>query len=176
MLPLGNDDTFLLSRGRKDLEMDWIKSHWKAVGVSVLVFVLGAAIGTSGSSSKSSTTTIMRDHTVTVSGAAPIASTVIETQTVTHAVKVKPKPKPTAKKISFSGNGGETLPVFVVGHDSTLRWTNDGAIFQIFDMNPNDFGGIEVNSQAHSGSTAVSAGRYSKIEVNAIGNWTITIS
>jgi hypothetical protein len=156
--------------------MDWLKAHWKAVGVSVLVFFLGAAIGMSGSSSKSSTTTIIRDHTVTVSGAAPVASTVIETQTVTHTVKAKPKPKPAAKKISFSGNGGETLPAFVVGHDSTLRWTNDGAIFQIFDMNPNDFGSIEVNSQAHSGSTAVSAGRYSKIEVNAIGNWTITIS
>lgn len=156
--------------------MAWFKSHWKAVGVSVLVFFLGAAIGTSGSSSKSSTTTIIRDHTVSVSGASPIASTVTETVTSTVKVKAKPKPKPAAKKISFSGNGGETLPAFVVGHDSTLRWTNDGAIFQIFDMTPNDFGGIEVNSQAHSGSTAVSAGRYSKIEVNAIGNWTITIS
>jgi hypothetical protein len=174
MLPLGNGDTFLLSRGRKDLEMEWFTAHWKAVGVSVLLFLLGAAIGTSGSSSKSSTTTIIRDHTVTVAGAAPSASTVIETETVTHTLKAKPKPA--AKKISFSGNGGETLPAFVVGHDSTLRWTNDGDIFQIFDMNPNDFGSIGVNSQAHSGSTAVSAGRYSKIEVNAIGNWTITIS
>jgi hypothetical protein len=143
----------------------------------VLVFFLGAAIGTSGSSSKSSTTTIIREQTVTAQGASPVAATVTETQTVTNTVKVKvkPKPRPAAKKISFSGNGGETLPAFTVSHDATLRWANDGAIFQIFDMNPNDLGGITVNSQAHSGTTAVSAGHYSKIEVNAIGNWTITI-
>ena len=157
--------------------MVWFKSHWKAIGVSTLLFFLGAAIGTSGSSSSSSTTTIIRDHTVTTQGATPIASTVTETQTetVTTKLRVKPKPKPATKKISFSGNGGETLPAFTVGHDSTLRWTNDGALFQILDIS-DDFPGINVNSQAHSGTTAVSAGPYSKIQVNAIGNWTITIS
>ena len=156
--------------------MVWFKSHWKAIGVSTLLFFLGAAIGTSGSSSSSSTTTIIRDHSVTAQGATPIASTVTETETVTSKVRIKPKskPVPAAKKISFSGNGGETLPAFTVGHDSTLRWTNDGALFQILDIS-DDFPGINVNSQAHSGTTAVSAGHYSKIQVNAIGNWTIAI-
>ncbi len=161
--------------------MAWFKSNWKAVGVSALLFFLGAAIGTSGSSSKSATTTIISDHTVTTQGASPIAATVTETQTVTNTVvkvKARPKPKrrPAVKRISFSGNGGETLPAFAVSHDSTLRWTCDGDIFQIFDLNTSDLDGIEVNSQAHSGSSAVSAGHYSKIEVNAIGNWTIAIS
>jgi hypothetical protein len=58
-----------------------------------------------------------------------------------------------------------------VAQDSTLEWTNDGDIFQMWD----DGGGITVNSQGNSGNTAVSAGTYSGVYVNALGNWTIKI-
>jgi hypothetical protein len=53
----------------------------------------------------------------------------------------------------------------------TLKWTNDGDLFQIFE----DSGTINVNSQASSGDTFVPAGTYT-LDVNAIGSWTITIT
>ena len=56
--------------------------------------------------------------------------------------------------------------------DSTLRWTNDGDISQIFDLESFEWYG--VNSQAHQGDSFIPAGRY-VLTVNAIGNWTITI-
>ncbi|HEX8065916.1 MAG TPA: hypothetical protein VF520_05270 [Thermoleophilaceae bacterium] len=72
---------------------------------------------------------------------------------------------------SFSGNGGKNLGRVKVATDSVLRWTNDGDVFQIFD----DEGGLFVNSQAHEGDTAVAAGTYTNVQINAIGNWTIQI-
>ncbi len=55
--------------------------------------------------------------------------------------------------------------------DSTLTWTNDGGIFQIF---ANEFE-VLVNSSAHSGDTFLPADTYSSMQTNAVGNWTITI-
>lgn len=72
---------------------------------------------------------------------------------------------------TFSGNGGKNLGTITVAEDSILEWTNDGDIFQIFDA---EFG-VPVNSQANSGDTALSAGTYRDFQVNAVGNWTITI-
>jgi hypothetical protein len=157
--------------------MTWFKAHWKAIAGSVVVFLVGVGIGTGGSSAKTTAvpSTLTVNHTVITPSSSAATETVMDTITVTRTAKPKPKPKPKpAKAVTFSGNGGETLPAFTVSHDSTLRWTNDGDIFQIFDLS-SDYPGINVNSQAHSGSTAVSAGRYSKITVNAIGNWTIRI-
>jgi hypothetical protein len=71
---------------------------------------------------------------------------------------------------SFSGNGRKNLGTVRVPEDLTLRWTCDGGVFQI-----SADGGLFVNSQASSGTSAVAAGTYRDVVVNAIGNWTITI-
>lgn len=72
----------------------------------------------------------------------------------------------------FSGNGGKTLAPFTVSADSTLSWTNDGDVFQLFNAALTNSG--TVNSTARRGTTYLPRGRYS-LQVNAIGNWTITI-
>lgn len=73
----------------------------------------------------------------------------------------------------FSGNGGKSLPPFKIKVSSTLRWTNSGAIFQIFPKST--LGGGSVNSTARSGATYLVAGSY-RLDVNAIGSWRIQIT
>jgi TolA-binding protein len=92
------------------------------------------------------------------------------------AASVAPAPAaeasaPAGDEQSFSGNGGKNLGSITVPSDSVLEWTNDGEIMQIFD----DEMAIGVNSQGHEGDTVVPAGTYENVEVNAMGNWTITI-
>jgi hypothetical protein len=77
-----------------------------------------------------------------------------------------------AKTLRFSGNGGKTLAPIRVTSPSTMIWTNDGAIFQIFNSGASTKG--TVNSQAKRGTSYVPAGRY-PLQVNAIGNWTLVI-
>ena len=38
-----------------------------------------------------------------------------------------------------------------------------------------DGGGFGIVSQAHSGTSDLSAGSYTSVQVNAIGNWTLSI-
>ena len=110
------------------------------------------------------TTTVTNESTVTLPA---------ETTTVTvRASKPKPKPKPQGSGQTFSGNGMKNLGTLTIEDNSTLRWTNDGMLFQIFT------GGADVwaNSQAHSGDTALDSGTYTSVKVNAIGNWTMRIT
>lgn len=100
-------------------------------------------------------------------------STIIETappDTVTVTQTVSAPPLTTTKK--FTGNGIKTLPPFALDGDATLKWTNDGDSFSIYATS--ETGDGDVSSDASSGETFMSAGDY-KLEVNAIGNWTITI-
>jgi hypothetical protein len=53
-----------------------------------------------------------------------------------------------------------------------MYWTNSGSIFQIFGGGASNAGSI--NSQAHRGTSFVPSGSY-RLQVNAIGGWTITI-
>lgn len=53
-----------------------------------------------------------------------------------------------------------------------MYWTNTGSIFQTLPSGLTVNG--MVNSQAHRGTTWLPAGRY-QLQVNAMGNWTITI-
>jgi hypothetical protein len=75
-----------------------------------------------------------------------------------------PAPSPTK---SFSGNGGENIGTINISLDSTVAWTDDGGLFQVL-----DFG---INSQGTSGTSALAAGTYRDVEVNALGNWTLKI-
>jgi hypothetical protein len=72
----------------------------------------------------------------------------------------------------FRGNGGETLPPFSVSGGSTLFWTNNGGIFQIFPAGCSQHG--SVNSQASKGWTYMPHGRYT-LQINAVGTWSINI-
>ena len=72
----------------------------------------------------------------------------------------------------FRGNGGETLPPFSVSSTSTLFWTNNGGIFQIFPAGNSVHG--SVNSQASKGWTYMPRGRYT-LQINAVGSWTLKI-
>ena len=139
----------------------------------VVVFFVGIAMGASGKTKTVTTaakTVTAATKTVTVPGAAKTVTIAAAAKTITTKVRANPKPAPASSRaLRFSGNGGETLPPVTVHHDSTLYWTNDGGIFQIFTS-----GGVPVNSQAHSGRTFLSAGRYT-LQVNAMGNWTIKI-
>jgi hypothetical protein len=71
----------------------------------------------------------------------------------------------------FAGNGGKNLGTLTFARDSTLTWTNDGDIFQIFSAE-----GVPVNSQAHRGTTVIDKGSEHKFQVNAIGNWRLTFT
>lgn len=83
-----------------------------------------------------------------------------------------PVPQPAAQ--SFSGNGVKSLGTITVPADSNLNWTNDGELFSVFGgLGSANY--IAINSQARNGSSAVSKGTYRNVQVNALGNWTITI-
>ena len=155
----------------------WWRRNWKWFAGGVIGFIIGAVAGGGGNSSTTtSTKTVASVQTVTSTPGASV-KTVTSTKTVTAAA---PPPAtsstPTASgggasTQSFSGNGGKNLGTITVSKPSTLKWTNDGDLFQLSDADLS----ILVNSQAHSGDTAVDPGTYHKVEVNAIGNWTIKI-
>ena len=72
----------------------------------------------------------------------------------------------------FRGNGGETLPPFSVSAPSTLFWTNNGDIFQIFPSGSGSAG--SVNAQSSKGWTYLPNGRY-LLQINAVGDWTVKV-
>jgi hypothetical protein len=125
--------------------------------------ILGAAIGASDDSTKTAT-----PDTVTQAVTETITRTETVTRTVQAAQKRPPPPPPASRPQRFSGNGGKTMPPITLSKDSTLIWTADGGIFQIFE----DELGVPVNSQASRGDTFVPAGTYT-FQINAVGNWTI---
>jgi hypothetical protein len=94
-------------------------------------------------------------------GTAPTAST-----------KERQGQRAAAKVIRFSGNGGKTLPPFRITTNSTMYWTNSGQIFQIFNAGASNSG--TINSAARRGTSFIPPGRY-RLQVNALGSWTITI-
>lgn len=88
----------------------------------------------------------------------------------------KPRPAPSAppppsSSRDFSGNGSKNLGTITVDSTSVLRWTNDGDVFIVHDADFN----LNASSNAHHGTTVVDPGTYRKVEVGAVGNWTISI-
>ena len=141
----------------------------------VVVFFIGIGIGAAGKTKTVTTaakTVTAATKTVTVPGAAKTITITAAAKTITTKVRANPKPAPASSSaLHFSGNGGKTLPPVTVHRNSTLSWTNDGMIFQIFGGDT----GVIANSQAHSGNTFLAAGTYT-MQVNAVGNWTIKIA
>jgi hypothetical protein len=143
-----------------------------AVVVSIALVVAGCGSTRTVTDTSTTTQTTTETDTVTVTkhGPPPPAKTVTTTLTTT-ATPASSSGSSSAGGLSWSGNGGEHIGTINVPQDSEIQWTNDGSIFQVFD-NEN---GPEVNSQASSGQSAISAGTYHGFEVNAVGNWTIKI-
>ncbi|MDX6438855.1 MAG: hypothetical protein QOF45_1438 [Gaiellaceae bacterium] len=72
---------------------------------------------------------------------------------------------------AFAGSGDRLLPPITVSVPSTLRWTSNGPLFQIFST---DALGGAVNSAGRSGATLLNVGTH-RLEVNAYAGWTIRI-
>ncbi len=142
-------------------------------GTALVALLIGVAAG-GGSGDESSTSNAAAEpktETVTVA-AEPEVKTKTVTRTVTEKAKAPEKKAGSSSSKKFSGNGGKTLPPIEVTEASTLKWTNDGEIFQVF---PKDMdSSLTINSQAGSGETHVEPGTYT-LDVNAMGNWTIEI-
>jgi hypothetical protein len=156
--------------------------RWWVIGLGALIvgIGIGGAAGASKTAPRAATVTAPAQTVVqTVPGPAK-TTTVVHVRTVpgpaatvTQTVRAS-TPTPAAPSSgggggqSFSGNGGKNLGTITVANDSTLTWTNDGPLFTMLDDS-----GVPVNSVAHSGTSALSAGTYTNVSVNALGNWTI---
>jgi hypothetical protein len=144
-----------------------------ALIVGLLTLLVAACGG--GSSKKSTTAT----KTVTTTTTTPSGRKVVHktTKTVTTAKSSQPPLSQTpAKTLTFSGTGvkdiGKPNPLRIPT-DSTIQWTNTGAIFQIIPASVKVQS--PVNSKAHSGTAQIKKGAYYGFLINAIGNWTVKI-
>ena len=96
----------------------------------------------------------------------PTVTAATNTATSTSAPQSVGPPTPSGVT-SFSGNGAENIGTVKAASTSTIHWANDGSLFQVLDLG--------INSQGHSGTSALPAGTYPNLEVNADGNWTMRI-
>jgi hypothetical protein len=160
----------------------WFEDYWRYLVTAIAGLAVGAAAGVgvaTGVPGLESTKTVvhppraytvLRTRTETATGTVTNAPT--STQTATAQGGATATVPASSGSVSYSGNGGKNLGTIAVSSSSTLHWTNDGALIQIND----DGHGIGVNSEAHSGTTAVEPGTYKNVHVDASGNWTITIT
>jgi len=156
----------------------WWQRRWGAITIGIVGLLAGAAIGgAAGGKDKTVTETQQASaQTVTNTVTTVHPRVVVHTHTVTVTAESQTTPTSTASTESggegqsYNGNGGKSLGTITVDKESTLEWTNDGSVFQIYTSE-----GVPVNSQAHSGTTVLEAGAYKSFQVNAVGNWTIKI-
>jgi hypothetical protein len=163
----------------------WWQRAWGAAAIGTVGLLVGAGIGAAGSSTTKTVTA--EGRTTTVQGTPPpartvtVAHVVVHTHTVTQTQTAAPAEQAAVPAESsgsgssgeaqtFSGNGGKNLGTITVEKESTLEWTNDGSVFQLYTSES-----VPVNSQAHSGSSVLEPGSYKSFQVNAVGNWTIKI-
>ena len=73
--------------------------------------------------------------------------------------------------LRFVGFGSRYLPPFEVATPSTMVWKNTGEVFQTFSKGVD---AANVNSAARNGATYIAPGSY-RLNINAIGSWTIRI-
>jgi hypothetical protein len=154
------------------------KQYGVVFGAGLFVLILVSIAAGGGSAGTTKTVTVGSKQ----ASAPAEMKTVTNTVTVDHTKTVKaaaPKPAPTPQPVAssgpsgaqtFTGNGGRKLKPFKIAAPANLRWTNDGDIFQVFDID----NGVTINSQAHKGESYLESGTYT-LDVNAIGTWTIRI-
>ena len=152
------------------MPVGFLRTHWRATLVAVVLFLIGIGIGAaSGGSTKTETRTVA-SPTVTRN----VTDTVTSVQTVRNVVVRVGRVAHTQAALSFSGNGGLTLNPFVLDNDATMYWTDDGTLMQIFNNIPSSSSPPFVNSNGPRGHTYMPAGRY-ELKIIAVGNWTIRI-
>lgn len=136
-----------------------------------------AAVALTGCGASTKTVTNYQSTTLTVTSTVPTppTKTVTVTSTASQTAATAPATSSSTSASgsgqSYSGNGGKNLGTITVANDSTVNWSNDGDLFQILDG-----GAFVINSQAHSGTSALPAGTYHNVIVNAAGNWTMNIT
>jgi hypothetical protein len=143
--------------------------------------MLTLGLAACGGGSKHSTTTTTTAPSTTAPTTTTGSTTRPSTQTKPKATAkaksgVLPLSETPAKTLSFSGTGvkdiGKPNPLRIPTN-STIEWTNTGAIFQIIPASVHVQS--PVNSMAHSGSAPIKKGAYYGFLINAIGNWTVKI-
>jgi hypothetical protein len=149
--------------------------------IGLIALVVGIGLGSAAGANKTKTSTVTTPtQTVVSTTTAPSATNTVTvdgpTRTVTKTVTAPSATRNSGSSqssgtLSWSGNGGQNIGTINVPQDSVIKWTDDGGIFQILD----DENAVEVNSQASSGQSAISAGTYHHFQVNGMGNWTIDI-
>lgn len=128
---------------------------WKVIVGYVAVTLALVAVGCASNTTSDSTNPPLTDK-ASDSGAGASSQPAEETQ----------------KTLTFSGNGLKNLGTIRITSESVLKWTNDGDLMSV--MTESDpF--VLVNSQGASGDTVVNPGKYTDVQVNALGNWTIKI-
>jgi hypothetical protein len=154
-------------------------THFSAALLTGLLVLGGTACG-GGSKHSSTTTTTASTPTTTQPTSGKTATT--KTAPTTPKPSSPPKSNQTplsqtpAKTLTFTGSGvkdiGKPDPLRIP-KDSTIQWTNTGAIFQIIPASVKVQS--PVNSKAHSGTATIKKGAYYVFLINAIGNWTVKI-
>jgi hypothetical protein len=148
---------------------------------TVLTGILVVGVSACGGSSKhsSSSTTASTPTTATKSSSGKTTKTKTSTQKPAASSKSRGTPlsQTPAKTLTFTGSGvkdiGKPSPLRIPT-DSTIQWTNTGAIFQIIPASIHVQS--PVNSTAHSGTATIRKGAYYGFLINAIGNWTVKIT
>jgi hypothetical protein len=153
---------------------------------ALLAGVLALAASGCGGGSKHSNTSTTASTTTPATGATGTSTTAKKpraTKTTPAPAPAKPKSNRTsladtpAKTLTFSGSGvkdiGKPDPLRLP-QNSTIEWTNDGAIFQIIPASVHVQS--PVNSTAHSGTATIGKGAYYGFLINAVGHWTVKIT
>lgn len=149
-----------------------------AIAAAVVGLIIGVAIGGTEETGDGQASAAAETVTVTTPGKTKTVKTRGKTKTVFETKTVRAPAAPASDGSSdsssegrtFSGNGARKLEPFTIDEPANLKWTNDGDIFQIFDIE----NGLVINSDASSGENDMEPGTYT-LDVNALGNWTIEV-
>lgn len=185
VLPQAPSDNVAPARGPK--------RRMVAIGVGVAGFLLGVGIGAASGGKTDTVVRVPPARTVTQTVKSvrtkvkkvPVVhvQTRTVTKTVTAPAPVTPAPASSgagaASANTFTGTGSESLGTITVPTDSTLRWTcsscTETGMLIDSDLNA-DENAIEIMQTATHGESAISAGTYRNVHVDADGDFTITIS
>jgi hypothetical protein len=76
----------------------------------------------------------------------------------------------------FSGNGSKNIGTIKVTDDAVLTWksSDDGYGNRLFTVYDKEFK-INVNSQGAKGRSALEPGTYKSVNVDSVGDWSMTI-
>jgi hypothetical protein len=176
-----------VGRGRRaEGDDQMIKARHTSAALLVGALALVAAGCGGGGKHSSTSTTASTNQTTSTGTTARSTSTTATTPKPASPAKpttpINPKASQTpladtpAKTLTFSGTGvkdiGKPNPLRLP-QNSTIEWTNDGAIFQIIPASVHVQS--PVNSKGHSGTATIRKGAYYGFLINAVGHWTVKI-